>query len=62
MSGKIGYKEIFETLRKEVLDGKYDDTTVLPSEWALARRFGVFLQPIKCVALVPAQNSSPVDF
>lgn len=41
MAEKVGYKEIFETLRKEVLDGKYDDTTVLPSEWALARRFGV---------------------
>lgn len=38
---KAGYKAIFETLRKEVLDGKYDGTTVLPSEWALARRFEV---------------------
>jgi len=36
-----GYRAIFETLRKEVFDGKYDETTILPSEWALARRFGV---------------------
>ena len=38
MSEKVGYKEIFETLRKEVLDGKYDDTTVLPSEWEKSGR------------------------
>ena len=36
-----GYRSIFETLRREVLGGKYDATKVLPSEWTLSRRFGV---------------------
>lgn len=38
---RCGYHAIFETLRHEILDGKYDGTKALPSEWALARRFGV---------------------
>ena len=36
-----GYREIFETLRREVLEGKYDETQKLPSENQLARRFKV---------------------
>lgn len=35
----IGYKEIFEILRKEILAGKYDDERTMPSEFALAKRF-----------------------
>ena len=41
MDTRHGYRYIFETLRREVLEGKYDATKVLPSEWALSRRFGV---------------------
>ena len=40
MSGK-GYREIFETLRREILDGKFDKEKTLPSEFGLARRFKV---------------------
>lgn len=40
MAGK-GYREIFETLRREILDGKYDVEKTLPSEFGLARRFKV---------------------
>ena len=38
---KQGYKEIFEALRREILDGKYDKEKTLPSEFGLARRFKV---------------------
>jgi len=38
---KTGYKEISETLRREILDGKYDEEKTLPSEFGLARRFKV---------------------
>lgn len=38
---KTGYREIFETLRREILDGKYDVEKTLPSEFGLARRFKV---------------------
>lgn len=41
MYARHGYRYIFETLRREVLEGKYDATKTLPSEWGLARRFGV---------------------
>ena len=37
----MGYKEIFETLRREILAGKYDVGKKLPSENTLARRFDV---------------------
>lgn len=40
MSG-MGYREIYETLRREILDGKYDVEKTLPSEFGLARRFKV---------------------
>lgn len=40
MTGK-GYREIFETLRREILDGKFDKERTLPSEFGLARRFKV---------------------
>lgn len=36
---KAGYREIFRTLRAEILSGCYDDCQVLPSENALAQRF-----------------------
>ena len=37
----MGYREILETLRGEILEGKYDVAKTLPSEFALARRFKV---------------------
>ena len=37
----MGYREIFETLRREILDGKYTDRKALPSEVRLARHFNV---------------------
>lgn len=41
MQKSIGYKEIFETIRRDILTGKYADEGTLPSEIALARRFKV---------------------
>ena len=38
---KLGHQEIFEQMRREILAGKFDDENRLPSETALARRFGV---------------------
>ena len=35
-----GHREIFEELRREILAGRYDAGRSLPSETALARRFG----------------------
>ena len=35
------YREIAETLRREILNGKYDETGIVPSEMQIARRFGV---------------------
>ena len=35
------YLEIFETLRKQILEGKFVDSERFPSEGALVRRFGV---------------------
>lgn len=34
------YKAIFETLKDEILGGKYSATRKLPSETQLMRRFG----------------------
>ena len=36
-----GYHEISEILRREILNGKYDQPKTLPSEFSLARRFKV---------------------
>ena len=36
-----GHTEVFETLRREILAGKYDADRRLPSEMSLSRRFGV---------------------
>lgn len=38
---KLGHQEIFDQLRREILAGKFDGENKLPSETALARRFGV---------------------
>lgn len=37
----LGHQEIFERLRREILSGKFGEEAGLPSETALARRFGV---------------------
>ncbi len=37
----LGHQEIFERLRREILSGKFGSEAGLPSETALARRFGV---------------------
>ena len=37
----MGYREIFEILRREILDGKYAHGKTLPSEFWLARHFKV---------------------
>lgn len=46
-----GHKEVFEALRHEILAGKYDVDKRLPSEAALARRFGVSRPTISRVTL-----------
>ena len=46
-----GHKEVFETLRREILAGKYDADRKLPSEMILARRFGVSRPTISRVTL-----------
>ena len=38
---KLGHQEIFEQMRRDILAGKFDGESKLPSELALARRFGV---------------------
>ena len=38
---KFGHQEIFERMRRDILAGKFDGESKLPSELALARRFGV---------------------
>ena len=38
---KLGHQDIFEQMRREILAGKFDSEDKLPSETALARRFGV---------------------
>ena len=38
---KFGHQEIFERMRRDILAGKYDGESKLPSELALARQFGV---------------------
>jgi len=38
---RMGHQEIFEQIRREILAGKFDGENTLPSETALARRFGV---------------------
>lgn len=37
----LGHAEVFDSLRREILAGKYDADQRLPSEMQLARRFGV---------------------
>ena len=46
-----GHKEVFDALRREILAGKYDAEKRLPSEMALARRFGVSRPTISRVTL-----------
>ena len=46
-----GHKEVFETLRREILAGKYDADRKLPSEMILSRRFGVSRPTISRVTL-----------
>lgn len=46
-----GHKEIFETLRREILSGKFDAEKKLPSENTLAHRFGVSRPTISRVTL-----------
>lgn len=46
-----GHREIFEILRREILAGKHDASRRLPSESALARRFGVSRPTISRVTL-----------
>lgn len=46
-----GHKEVFEALRREILAGKYDGDRRLPSEVALARRFGVSRPTVSRVTL-----------
>lgn len=65
MPGK-GYREIFETLRREILDGKYDDKKTLPSEFGLARRFKVCrptvsraMQELASAGLVVRRQGAP---
>ena len=48
---KPGHQEIFEQLRREILAGKFDGENKLPSETALARRFGVSRPTISRVTL-----------
>ena len=38
---KLGHQEIFERMRRDILAGKFDGESKLPSEMALARRFDV---------------------
>ena len=65
MSGK-GYREIFETLRREILDGKFDKEKTLPSEFGLARRFKVCrptvsraMQELATAGLVVRRQGAP---
>ena len=51
MTGMKGHKEVFDALRREILAGKYDAEKRLPSEMALARRFGVSRPTISRVTL-----------
>ena len=46
-----GHKEVFEALRREILAGKYDADSKLPSEMMLSRRFGVSRTTISRVTL-----------
>ena len=43
---KARYEEIYETLRSEILKGKFADSSHFPSDNALARRFGVGRQTV----------------
>lgn len=65
MSG-MGYREIFETLRREILDGKFDKEKTLPSEFGLARRFKVCrptvsraMQELATAGLVVRRQGAP---
>lgn len=62
----IGYRDIFETLRREILDGKYDAEKTLPSEFGLARRFKVCrptvsraMQELSSAGLVVRRKGAP---
>lgn len=46
MNGKARHDEIYETLRSEILNGKFAGSASFPSENALARRFGVGRQTV----------------
>ncbi len=35
------HRDIFETLKADILDGKYEDGKPLPSAFALMKKFGV---------------------
>ena len=63
---KQGYREIFETLRREILDGKFDMEKTLPSEFGLARRFKVCrptvsraMQELATAGLVVRRQGAP---
>ena len=51
MTAMKGHKEVFDTLRREILAGKYDADKRLPSEMTLARRFGVSRPTVSRVTL-----------
>lgn len=41
MKDDASYRKVYETLRKEILDGRYSAARKFPSSTALARRFGI---------------------
>ena len=41
MKVSASYRKVYETLRREILDGRYSDARSFPSSPALARRFGI---------------------
>ena len=41
MKDDASYRKVYETLKKEILDGKYSAARSFPSSTALARRFGI---------------------
>ncbi len=43
--GTAKYLAIAQTLKREILEGKYEDLNRFPSEEALARRFGASRRP-----------------
>ena len=41
MKSSVSYRKVYETLRREILDGRYSAVRSFPSSPALARRFGI---------------------